>query len=271
VTRRALAALTATVALTGCGTGEDATKVVERTADRLGAVRSGDLELRVLAAPGDKPGRGVGFELDGPFSLGGDKPLPVTRIRFTRVRGQKETSAVLTSTGDAAFVTTGERTTRLPPSVAKDLSLGERGSGKGRSLAQLGLRVDRWIADPELEEGPTLGGVETDRVTGRLRAGRAVRDVLTAIRGGGAGTGAGAGVTGSTDKLVDAIDDAVKSSRAELITGRKDGILRRLDVSIDLRPARELDQAIPGVGAVRLTARLALRKPNRRVRVSAPG
>jgi len=269
VTWRALAALAATVALTGCGTGEDAEQVVQRTADRLGSVRSGDLALRVLAAPGDKPGRGVGFELDGPFSLGGAKPLPVARIRFTRVRGQKEASAVLTSTGDEAFVTTGGRTTPLPPSVAKGLSLGERGPGKGRSFAQLGLRVDEWIADPELEDGPTLGGVETDRVTGRLRAGRAVRDVLTAIRG--AGTETGTGVTGSTDRLADAIDDAVKSSRAELITGRRDGILRRLDVRVDLRPARELDEAIPGVGAVRLTAQLALRKPNRRVRVSAPG
>ncbi len=265
MTRRALAALAATVSLTGCGTGEHAEKVVARTADRLGGVRSGDLELRVLAAPGDKPGRGVGFELDGPFSLGGEKSLPVARIRFTRFRGRKESSALLTSTGDEAFVTAGGRTTPLPPSVAKGLSLGERGSGKGRSLAQLGLRVDTWIADPELEDGPTLGGVETDRVTGRLRAGRAVRDVLTAIRG------AGTGVTGSTDKLVDAIDEAVKSARAELVTGRRDGILRRLDVSVDLRPARELDKAIPGVGAVRLTARLALRKPNRRVSVSAPG
>lgn len=263
--RRTFAALTATAALAGCAGGDDAEKVVQRTADRLGAVRSGDLALNVLAAPGDKPGRGVGFELDGPFSLSGKRPLPVARIRFTRVRGKQRTSAVLTSTGDEAFVTAAERTTPLPPSAAKGLSLGERGSGKGRSLAQLGLRVDEWIADPELDEGPTIGGVETDRVTGRLRAGRAVRDVLTAIRG------AGTGVTGSTDKLVDAIDDAVKSSRAELITGREDGILRRLDVSVSLRPARELDKAIPGVGAVKLTARLALRKPNRRVRVSPPG
>ena len=63
----------------------------------------------------------------------------------------------------------------------------------------------------------------------------------------------------------------MRSSRAVLIAGRKDGLLRRLDVRVDLRPAKELEAAIPGVGAIRLTARLALGKPNRPVRVQAPG
>jgi len=267
VRRGGLAALTAAVALSGCGGDErSAGEVVERAADRLGDVRSGELELRVLAAPGDTPGRGVGFALDGPFSLGGKQPLAVARIDFTRVRGRQQTTATLTSTGEEAFVTADGRTTALAPSAAEGLALGEPGSGKGRSLAQLGLRVDEWIAEPELEDGPTIDGAKTDRVTGRLRAGRAVGDVLRAIRGGDDDD-----ARTSNARLSDAIDAAVRSSRVELVTGRRDGILRRLDVRADLRPARELEQAIPGVGAIRLTARLALRKPNRRVRVSPPG
>lgn len=254
------------LALAGCG-GTDAGEVLSETSDRLGDVRSGHLELRVLAAPAGDPDRGVGFQLTGPFALGGDDPLPVTRMRYTRLLGDRRVSAVFTSTGTEAFVTAEGRTTPLPADAVQALrrpSGADAGGGRGRSLSDLGLQVDDWIEDPEVSAGTELDGAATDRVTGRLRTGRAVRDVLGALRR------SGLRVPEAGEGLVTRLDGLVRSARAEVVAGREDRLLRRLDLRLDLRPAEELDAAVPGAGAIRLTARLDLRRPNRRVEVARP-
>jgi hypothetical protein len=265
VKRLAATAVAGACLAVGCG-GDDGSSdpaaVLRETSDRLGAVRSGDLELRLLVTPIDRP-RGVGFQLTGPFALDGKSPLPVARIRYTRLLGDQRTSAVLTSTGREAFVTTAGTTSPLDPEAAKGLAL-PRASGKGRSLSALGLDVQRWIADAKVGPGPELDGAATDRVSGRLRTGEAVRDVLTALRR------AGGNAPEAGDGLVKRLDGLVRSSRVEVITGREDRILRRLEARVDLRPAEELDAAVPGAGAVRLTVRMDLTRPNRRVEVSAP-
>jgi hypothetical protein len=264
-----LVALAAAAGLPAAGCGGDAQEaraVLSQTADSLAQVRSGHLDMRVLAAPSNTPDRGVGFQLSGPFALDGDEPLPVTRMRYTRLLGERKVSAVLTSTGTEAFITTSDTTTPLDPATAEGLA-GGRGRGgaeRGRSLSDLGLAVDAWIEDPKLTEGPRLDGAQTDRVAGRLRSGRAVRDVLAALRR------AGAEVPAPTAGLVDRLDGAVRSARAEIVTGRSDRRLRRLDLRVALRPARELEGAIPGDGAVTLTARLDLRRIDRRVTVQRP-
>lgn len=256
----------ATAALTlvaGCGGSPDAGEVLGQTAERLATVRSGDLKMSVTATPHDRPHRGVGFELSGPFSLEGAGPLPVTRMRYTRIVGDQRSSAVLTSTGREAFVTTAGRTTQLDPAGSNALRAGG-GRAPSRSLSEAGLDVDEWIEDGEVAAGPRVAGTETQRVTGRLRTGRVVHDVLVALRS------AGVEVGDPGDRLIAQIDDLVRSSRAELLTGRQDRILRRLQLTVQMRAPRELAAALPGGGAVRLAVRLDLRRPNRPVRVEAP-
>lgn len=258
-----LIAAVAVCILAGCGdSGPDARDVLRETSDRLGAIRSGELDLRLLATPADRP-RGVGFELSGPFSLAGDTRLPVTRMRYTRLLGDQRLSAVLMSTGDEGFLTVDDTTSPLDAAAARRLAL-PRGEGSPRTLSALGIDVDRWIEQAEVDDGPDVDGAATDRVVGRLRTGVAVRDVLMSLRR------AGVEVPEASDALAKRIDGLVSESRAEVISGREDRILRRLELRVDLRPAEELDAAVPGAGAVRLTMRLDLRRPNRRVAVSAP-
>lgn len=261
--KRWVAMVAGTLALlAGCG-GADAGEILDQTADRLATVRSGDLTMRVIATQDDRPGRGVGFELSGPFSLKDGIPLPVTRMRYTRIVGGQRTSAVLTSTGREAFVTTAGRTTPLAPASAEALR-GGGASGSSRSLGETGLNVDEWIEDGEVADGPRVEGEETQRVTGRLRTGRAVGQVLEALRR------AGVEVAEPGDGLRERIDDLVRSSRAEVLTGREDRILRRLEITVRLRAPAELESALPGEGAIRLAARMELRRPNRPVSVQAP-
>lgn len=259
----ASAALIAAFALGACGGGPDAAEVLSETADRMGEVRSGDLDMRLLAAPADRPQRGIGFELTGPFSLAKRDPLPATRMRYTRLLGARRVSAVLTSTGREAYVTADGKTTQLDAAVTRRLAA-RRQSDKPRTLASLGLDIDAWFEDPRVEDGPKLDGEATDRVTGRLKTGRATRDVLRALRRGGAG------VPEAGETLVKRIDALTEQATAEVVSGRKDHLLRRLTIKVKLRPTRELDAAIPGAGAVLLTAGLELRRPNRPVKIDRP-
>ena len=68
MTRRSLAGVFALVALAsaGCGGSEpSANDVLAETAAKLGEIRSGDLELRLVVRSEDAE---AGFELDGPFA-----------------------------------------------------------------------------------------------------------------------------------------------------------------------------------------------------------
>jgi hypothetical protein len=266
VTRRLAAALCLLVPAAlagGCAGGADPEEVLATSAQRFGEVRSGELELRVLATPDDRRDRGIGFQLTGPFSLEGDTPLPVARMRFTRIAGEQRSSAVLTSTGEQAFVTVDGVTTPLDETRAQALAL-PAGPDRPRTLETLGIDILSWLEDPEAQDGPQLDGVATDRVTGDLRTGRAVRDVLSALRRGGAA------VPEPTDGLVQRIDAAVAEADVEVVAGREDGVPRRMSFAVTLRPTPELETALPGGGAVRLTARLDLRRPNSSVEVRAP-
>lgn len=255
MTRRvALVALVA-LAAAGCGGNDEdsAREVLDTTASKLGSVRSGVLDLKLLATPAGER-RGVGVELSGPFALRGSGKLPVARMKWSRVVGDQRVTGVLTSTGKEAFVTAAGRTVPLGAEAVKTLTGAASGGG---SLRDLGLKVDRWIQRPRLDDGPRVDGVATDRITGELRTAAAVRDLMKV-----------AGV--DDDALASTLNGAVRSARAEIITGREDRIPRRVDLRLDLRPGRELKVALPGGGAVRLTARLELREPNRPVRVDRP-
>lgn len=249
---RRLALVAAAALVAGCGSddeGSSAGAVLDQTAAKLGSVRSGELDLRVLATPADSS-RGVGVELNGPFELAKPGRLPVTRMRYSRVVGDSRTSATVESDGTKATVTSAGRTVAVP---AERLA---RAKGSGKAANPLkGLDVGAWIEDAQLTDGPRLDGVATDRVTGRLRTGAAIRDVLGAVRR------AGARVPEAGDQLVAAVDESVRSARAEVLTGRGDRMLRRLDLRVRLRPARELKAAIPGAGEVSLSVRMDLRKP----------
>ncbi len=102
--------------LLGCG-AQGAEEVVAQTAARLGDIRSGELSMRVLAAPrGESLERGAGFLLEGPFALparGGE--LPTAEVEYTRVAGSRRATVEVVSTRRAAFVRVEDQAYELPP------------------------------------------------------------------------------------------------------------------------------------------------------------
>lgn len=174
----ACVAAAATLALSGCAQDSPAQSALESTEENLPDIRSGVLSMQLLAAPaGAAEGRGVGFELRGPFAVAEETgSLPAADLQYTRVTGAERRSTRFISTGKKAFVEVDGRTYELAEEQVEDLrAQGGEASGKG---GLEGLHLDEWIENPRLRGGPALGGIRTDTVTGRLDPVPALDDLL---------------------------------------------------------------------------------------------
>jgi hypothetical protein len=255
VRARAAAVLPAVVALAACGGSSDSpNEVLSQTAKKLGDIRSGVLHMDV-AASGRGAGRTarLGFAIDGPFKLASDGGLPVAKLRYTQRSGTRQASATLTSTGSRAYVESGGRTRPLPEAQARDLRAATGQLSDSGGVRK--LRLDRWMRDPKLADGPDVAGDATDRVTASVDVPAALRDV--------------AGGLGDPEQLA----KAIRRARVEVLTGAEDRLLRRLTLDVDLAldVPEGLRQSLGGLvgGDVRIVFEVA--DPNRKVEVSAPG
>ncbi|MDQ3239961.1 MAG: hypothetical protein M3Q43_00930 [Actinomycetota bacterium] len=283
--RPRLAAVAAVAALCGlaptaCG-GEAPGEVVARTQDNLARIRSGDLDAKlVIAAEGPKRTGATGFELRGPFELArsaGD--LPKARIAYTQIAGSRRATVTLVSTGERAYIEVRGKAYELTSDQERQLREeggplgGGSGSGTGGATASPtgSLDLAAWLREPDLSAGERIGGAETDRVTGEVDVASVVTDVLGAAErlgvpreavGGGALRGAGD----------ERLDRAVSASSIELLTGREDRLLRRLQLGIklDAKAAAGGGASLGDVEAVRVDLELAIERPNTPVRVDAP-
>jgi hypothetical protein len=255
--RRLLALGAGLVVMAGCG-GPDAEQALRDTSNNLGKIRSGDLKMLMVLRPAD--GAGVGFRLQGPFAIRRDARLPVARIAYTQLAGKRQVPATLISDGRSAFVRVDGTTYRLSPARADALRIVPRGA---HGLDGLQLDVARWIRDPDSSNGPDVGGDATHRLTGELRIGPALHDIFNAARKAGAGPVPSAKDAGH-------LNDSVIGSSVELLTGRKDRLLRKVRVEADLGVPARLRKRL-GTGArLKLEFELSVAHPNRRVRVRVP-
>lgn len=283
--RPRLAAVAAVAALCGlaptaCG-GEAPGEVVARTQDNLARIRSGDLDARlVIAAEGPKRTGATGFELRGPFELArsaGD--LPKARIAYTQIAGSRRATVTLVSTGERAYIEVRGMAYELTSDQERQLREaggplgGGSGSGApGATASPTGsLDLAAWLREPDLSGGGSIGGAETDRVTGEVDVARVVTDVLGAAeRLGVSGEAVGGGaLRGAGDER---LDRALAASSIELLTGREDRLLRRLQlgVKLDAKAAAGGGASLGDVEAVRVDLELAIERPNTPVRVDAP-
>jgi hypothetical protein len=205
-------------------------------------------------------GRGVGFRLEGPFSLRRHTRLPIARMNYTQLLGKRELPATLISTGRSAFVRVDGTTYRLPPGQADALRIVSRSA---RGLDGLQLDIGRWMRDAKSSGGPEIAGDETDRITGKVRIGPALHDVLSAARKAGAAQLPSA-------KDIGQLDHAVTDSSVELLTGKKDRLLRRLRLNIGLDVPDRLRKRLGTAARLQIDFELGVARPNRRVRVHAP-
>jgi hypothetical protein len=251
----------ATFALAGCGGDDAATTAIKSAAGSLGKIHSGRMDFRFTLAPHSDPGRGVvGVKIAGLFAASSGKGLPQLKVTYTRLAGKQSTGAEVVSTGSAVYVVSGGRTTRLSAAQSAPLRGALTTSG---GLGGLGVDPSRWIKDPKLSAGPTLAGTKTDRITGKLAAGAALKDLAALAHRSGSGQ--------IPDSEVKRLDAAIGSSSVQVIAGHDDHLLRELAVKVSLRLPPELRSRVPAAGGVDATLLMRIDRPNSTVRVSAPG
>jgi hypothetical protein len=256
-----LAFLFAVLALAGCGGGggDSPTEVLGETADNLGEIRSGDLELEFLFSARD--GERQGFRLTGPFSLEGNE-LPVARLDYTQFAGDTEADLTFISTDGRAFVEVEGTAYELPPELVTEI---EDATGELETEG-LGERIElgNWIENPERSEGGMVGGTETDRISADLNVVNVVNGLLEIASAFG-GADSPPRVQG---QAAEQLRNAVESARLDVYTGKEDRLLRRLVVAIDFSPAAP--EEVKSVLGVAVEFRLAVSEPNKDVSVAAP-
>jgi hypothetical protein len=263
------AAVMAVVMLAGCGQASPPARALSTTTSRLSAIHSGELTMSLLGSnDGQAPGRGEGFELNGPFAVATSKGhLPVADLQFVRHIGAAVERTRFISTGSAAFLRLDSGTYRLPEPQLSGL----RARGKaGHDAGLAGLDLDKWIVNPTMRAAGTRDGQPVVRITGRLDPIRALNDMLTVASGLGA-SDPGVPTHLAGDAAV-RVRRAVRTSSVEVVTGRNDHLLREVHVTIGLAVAEKdrLRTALGRLAGVRLTMQIDVAHPNEPVRVAAP-
>jgi hypothetical protein len=264
--RRALALLAAATILASCGGddgGGDATPVLRETADKLGEIRSGDITFTMEVDPRGEA-EPFGFTFTGPFALGEAGELPRVDVEYTQRANGEEATVRLVSDGERAVTLIGGQEIELDESAVEDLRqagaqvLGED-AADDEGLEE--LRVDRWLVEPELSEGPD----GTDRIEGEL-------DVVEVANGLIELAGSLTGTQRLDEESAKQLRDAVESSEFELLTGEDDRLLRRLSLAavIAADVPEELREALGDVVGGEFSFLLELDRPNEPVEISLP-
>lgn len=253
----ALAVLVLVLAVLASGCrhgGADGRAAVTETAGRLPEIRSGDLELGVIAVFAN--GADAGGELRGPFSLEEGQTLPRFRLELT---GPSLSGAItLVSDGEEAWAEAFG--SRVPLNEDQQTQVRRAVEALTADGGFRRLALEEWVVEPRLTDGDVIGGAETDRVTGGLDVVAALNDLL------GVFAVFGRELEPLEGERAEQLRLAVRSSSFELHTGKEDRLLRRLAVEA------ELADDLPGelgneFGGATVTFRLGVARPNEPVEI----
>lgn len=226
--------LTRTVAIglaalaAGCGASSAPTSLLAQAANRIGRVRAGELLVSFTMAPGAQGSANtVGFTMQGSFALDRRLSLPLLHVTYTQLAGSQSRSTRIDSNGTSATIQTNGRAVPLDQQQKQALASTLQGPA---GLGSLPLHIDRWVAHPREQPGPTLGGDPTEQVTGELNLPQVLGD-LNAISAGGVDRARqAAGADGAFQK-------ALRSSEFLADIDRSDHLLRRIFLRATLVPA----------------------------------
>jgi hypothetical protein len=257
---RALAVLVvlAAVLAAGCSHGmesQSAQDVLAETSQNLGDVKSGDLGLNLLFSA--KGGDRAGFNLEGPFQLT-EGQLPEAQLDYTQIAGSSTTTQTFVLKDGKAYVRMGGTTYQLPATATGQIS-----SSLGNSGGLATIDLSNWVRDPQVSDGGEVGGVDTDKVSGRLNVATVVSGLVAVASQFGGTTP----LTPLSGQSAEQVAGAVRSASIDVYTGKEDRLLRKVDISIDFAPAAAKVKELLGA-SVHFT--LAISDPNEPVTVETP-
>jgi hypothetical protein len=216
---------------------------------RIGQIRAGDLSVRFTMAPATQPqANAVGVEMQGSFALDRRLPLPILHVAYTQLAGAQTKSTRIDSNGHSATVLSGGRPIPLNSQQQQALASTLRGP---QGLGALPLHISNWVTHPRQGPGPTVGGAPTEQVSGGVNLGQLLND-LGALTGGKIDRATGSG------SATNAFQKTLRSSAFVADVGRRDHLLRRLYLRVNLAPHTSSTSSPPPAGALTIVLNIAI-------------
>lgn len=229
-----LLAAVAALGLSACGGGSsDARKLVKETFANAQKAKSGKIDVRLdLGLTGLKGVNGpVSLRFTGPFDRTDPKGVPKFAFTLSGTVNGKSLSAGATSTGTSAFISVQNQPYVLD---AKSTARFRQSFGQVTNLSQAPSSSGElpWFTDPENVGEESIGGVQTEHVTGKVDVGK-LFDQINARRR--------AGAPPLDARTRASVANRVTNPRFEFWTGKDDKVLRRLRLafSVDVPSAQQ--------------------------------
>jgi hypothetical protein len=245
--------------LVACGTADDkpasaaAASTLAQTFDATSSLHNAQLTASFQLEPEGMLALGgpIAFRGSGPVASGATGQLPRFDLAITGSIARMPLRARAISTGKRGFLTIDGRSYKLDKDV---LHLLRSALGAGGAIATLGLDPQGWVKDPQASGRATIGGVETNHVSGTIDVGALLADVSKLLAGGGLD-----GLL--TPELRKQIEDAVTATKVDVWSGAHDKVLRQLAVVVDFA-FKKGTSPITGLDGGKMTLRVRLDRVN---------
>src|SRR4051794_247866 len=251
--RRLLLLLACAFLVAGCGSSDD-DSVDSLLKDNFAggkSVKSGKLDHQLDPdLKGVESLKGpVRLKLTGPFQSADKDELPKFDFTLGITSGGQTFTAGGTSMGDKGYISFQGQDYSVSDELfqkfkqgylqAQDKSKDKKSSAP--SLGSLGIDPSRWLVNPRKEGTTDVAGVETTHIAAGIDIGRLLDDVNTVLSRASKATGANKNVPQQiTPAQQKQIEDAVKSARVDIYTGKDDHALRKLDLAVTLKQSGKL-------------------------------
>jgi hypothetical protein len=230
--------------LAACGGGsggEDPQQVIHETFSNPTPIRSGvlDLDLKIETSGGRSPGT-LEVKLGGKFQGQGSGQFPKFDfdLSFRAESGSQNItgSGGLTSTGDGAFVNVDGTEYSVPRQLYDEFVTtytqlqGQNGGGGTGLLQRLDIDPSKWLTDLKNEGTEDVEGTKTIHISGKADVPQIVDDLKRIAQRAGS-------AVGNVDLArLGQLDDVIQSGDVDVNSGESDKLLRRFQVSFDLKP-----------------------------------
>ena len=237
-------ALSCAPLVAACGSGggkQDPQQVLDQTFSNPTPIRSGtfDLDVRIQTSGGSNTSDAEA-KLGGRFQSRPNGQFPLFDFDVSLKAGSGDQSfsgsGGLSSTGNQAFVKFQGTEYRVPQQLYDEFvttytQLQGQNAGRGAGLLRrLDIDLANWVTDLSNEGTDDVEGQKTIHISGQANVPQIVTDLKTIAEK--AGSAVGRVDLGQVERL----NDSVQSGEVDVYSGENDKLLRRLQVSLELKP-----------------------------------
>jgi hypothetical protein len=267
-----LSALGLVALLAGCGGGGSSSSAKDTVKKAFSnSIKSANVNLQFTAkvngvAQLQQP---VQVKLTGPFQSNGKGKLPSLDWQASFSGGGQAVSGALVSTGDNLFVGFQGSNYEVGKAQVAQINSQLGSQTQGKTLKSFGIDPVNWITSAEDKGDENVNGVDTKHVQAGLDVSKMLNDLNKTI--GQAGGAMGQATTQKlTPQQISQVKDVVKNPKFDVYVGKNDGILRRLNVSVDFSIPSSQKSQFQGATGGNITFSLDLSKVGEQQTVTAP-